>query len=107
MLSTVISQLGPLRIALAVATLSLALLAPFALGESQYHDWRILPTVVAPVFAVMLMFLIPLDMLMSWVFARGDPARAARLGAVIRAEAVLLGILLLSWWPFLSALAPD
>jgi len=107
MLSSVMSQLGPFRITLALATLMLALAAPFALGESQYHDWRILPTVVAPVLTVMLLFLLPLDMLMSWVFARGDPARAARLGAVIRTEAVLVGILLLSWWPFLSALAPD
>lgn len=107
MLSSVTNQLGPFRVTLAVATLLLALTAPFALGESHYHDWRILPTVVAPVFAVMLMFLLPLDMLMSWVFARGDPTRAQRLHLVIRTEAVLMVVLLLSWWSFLSALAPN
>lgn len=107
MLASVLSRLGPFRITLALATALLILSAPFALGEAQYHDWRILPTVVAPVFAVMLMFLLPLDMLMSWVFARGDPERAPRLKAVIRTEIALIAMLLLAWWPFLSALAPD
>ena len=107
MLSAAIRHLGPFRIMLATAVVLLALVAPFALGESYYHDWRILPTVVAPVFAVMLMFLLPLDMLMSWVFGRGDPARTSRMKLVIRAELLLMAVLLLSWWPFLSALVPD
>ena len=100
-------QLGPFRMTLAASTVLLMLAAPFALGESQYHDWRIVPTVVTPVLAVMLLFLLPLDMLMSWVFARGDPERARRLRMVIRTEALLLALLLVSWWPFLSALVPD
>lgn len=106
MLASVSRQLGPFRVTLAAATALLILAAPFALGEAQYHDWRILPTVVAPVFAVMLMFLLPLDMLMSWIFARADPQRAPRLKAVIRTEIALIAMLSLAWWPFLSALVP-
>jgi len=106
-MTALFKHLGPFRLALACSTVALVLCAPFALGESYYEDWRIVPTVVVPVMAVLLLFLLPLDMLMSWVFAMGDAERRARLRRVIQLEALLMGILALAWTPFVLQLAPN
>ena len=105
-MTRLLTALGPFRTFLAASTLLMVLCAPFSLGASYYEDWRIVPTVVVPVFAVMLLFLLPLDMLMSWVFAAGDSERRARLRNIIRIEAGLLALLVFAWTPFAMQLAP-
>jgi hypothetical protein len=102
-----LAQLGPFRTFLVCATAILVLAAPFGLAESQYENWRIIPTVVSPVLAVVLIFLLPLDMLMSWVFAAGDASRRARLGRVIRIEAAALVALGAAWSPYILRLFPN
>jgi hypothetical protein len=79
--------------------------APFAGGQIEYHDWRILPTLIAPVIMVMLVFALPLDLLMTRIFMldRQGPARD-RLRRIALIEAGALAILLLAWWPFLARL---
>ena len=81
--------------------------APFGMAEAQFDDWRIIPTVILPVLAVVLLFLLPLDMLMSWVFAAGDVSRRARLRRAIHIEGIALLVLIGAWTPFMLQLLPD
>ncbi|NKC12301.1 MAG: hypothetical protein GKR94_08875 [Gammaproteobacteria bacterium] len=106
-LKSVCQTLGPLRSMLALFALAVICMAPFALGETHYHDWRIIPTVVAPTFMVMLAFVLPLDMAMTRVFMSGaDTAKTARLRRIIRIEAATLIVILAAWAPFLRSLYP-
>ncbi|MEM7408118.1 MAG: hypothetical protein AAF458_22710 [Pseudomonadota bacterium] len=98
---------GPFRVMLFSATLVMIVCAPFALGQTIYEDWRIIPTVVIPVLAVLVFFLLPLDFLMSWVFALGDSERRARLRRMMWVEVALFAGLCAAWTPFVSALLPD
>ncbi len=99
-----ISRMGPLRSVLAVVTVCLCALAPFALGGSEAEPsvLGILGGAVAPAVATLVAFLLPLDMTMSRVFMSGaDRAEAARYARIIRCEAWLLASLLAAWVPTL------
>jgi hypothetical protein len=94
--------LGPFRVALTFAAAGVIFCAPFAFGETHYHDWRIITTVVAPIMMVMLAFLLPLDMLMTRVFMAGSCATTiARLRKVMVAEVMVLVALIGAWMPFI------
>jgi len=96
---------GLLRVLLAVLALLVALAAPFADGPAVYHGWRMLPTVIAPTLAVVLVFALPLDMLMSRVFMSDQPEPVrARLRRIVRLEAGVLALLVAFWAPFFHAL---
>jgi len=83
----------------------LPLLAPFAGGPAAFHGVKMVTTMLAPVFYVMVIFLLPLDIIMSLVFM-SDKTGAARLRfkKIILIELALLGLLVLSWLPFVMAL---
>lgn len=102
-----IQAAGPFRVMLFGATLIMIVGAPFALGDTIYEDWRIIPTVVIPVLAVLVFFLLPLDFIMSWVFALGDAERRARLRRMMWVEVALFAGLCAAWTPFVSRLVPD
>ena len=79
--------------------------APFSEGPAAYSGWRLATTVIAPALFVMLVFLLPLDMMMSAVFMSGrEPATRARFRRIILAELALLAIMALSWLPFVLRL---
>lgn len=94
-------DIGALRTVLFAAVLAVAATAPFAGGATVYSGWRMYPTLIAPTLAVMLFFVLALDMLMTWVFMvdHHGPERA-RYRAVLRGEILVLALLLVSWLPF-------
>ena len=120
-----ILELGALRVALIVAVAVLVATAPFssfgpdgsggidvsrALGVnggapgSRSIDLSLgllWTTLVAPPLAVMMVFVVPLDMLMSRIYMtdkRG--AERARYRRILAAEALALALLVAAWTPF-------
>ncbi|AGA34650.1 hypothetical protein TVNIR_3013 [Thioalkalivibrio nitratireducens DSM 14787] len=97
-----LQSLGVLRSLLLLAAAFVMLVAPLAYDGVHLHDWRLLPSVVAPAVMMVLVFVILLDMLMSRVFmADADGEDRARLAAVIWTEAVVLVAMIVAWSPFL------
>lgn len=98
----VLARLGTLRVLLLAAAAAVIAAAPFADGSVHMHDWRLLPSVVAPSVMMMLVFALPLDMTMARVFmADAEAPERSRLGFVIRVEAAVLVAMLAAWTPFL------
>ena len=97
-----LTRLGILRSLLLLAALLVVAAAPFADGSAHVHDWRLLPSVVAPSIMMMLVFAIPLDITMTRVFmVDADAAEKARFGFIIRVEACVLAALIAAWTPFI------
>ena len=91
-----------LRLLLIMVALVIIAAAPFADGSSHLHDWRLLPSVVAPSIMMMLVFAIPLDITMARVFmADADAAEISRLKFIIRTEIAVYVVLIGAWIPFM------
>ncbi len=106
MLKTLFQSLGVLRSALVVTAL-LASAGAFFAGGGHYDpmSWQIVPRAVVPVFAVSLLFLLPLDMLMTRVFMSDKQGEErGRYRRVLRVEAAALALLVACWAPFLMSL---
>ena len=101
MIGNFLGQVGFLRAVLMFATVLLIFLSPFAGGHIQTSGWPLVTTVLAPVCFVIFVFVLCLDMLMTCVFMSGqsDDERR-RFIMIVRSEALLLVILLVSWAPF-------
>ena len=122
-------DLGALRLALLVAVAILAATAPFAWlgadGPSAFDAARALAveagasgshrvgvslgvvwtTLIAPPLAVMMAFVVPLDMLMTRIYmADRHGAERARYRRILAAEALALVLLAAAWAPFFAAL---
>lgn len=103
---SVFTTLGPLRSILLVATVVAAGGAFFA-GGGHYDplSWAILPRAVVPTLAVTLLFVIPLDMLMTRVFMSDkEGAERQRFRRILRFETAAYALLVLAWAPFLVSL---
>ena len=97
-----LARIGALRCALMATTLLVVCAAPFADGQVYYHDWRLLPSVVAPSVMMMLAFALPLDITMSKVFMVDAGAEERdRLRFVIRLELFAFVLLFAAWSPFI------
>ena len=99
-------QLGALRTALVLSALIIAFGAFFA-GGGHYDPMSlaIIPRAVVPIFAVSLLFLLPLDMLMTRVFMSDKQGEErARFRRILAVEAGALALLVLCWTPFLLSL---
>ena len=69
-------------------------------GEDD-SGWRVIPVQVVPVIALMLIWVLLFDMLMSRVFlGEKEGWERQRHKTVIRFDALLLALLLLFWTPF-------
>ena len=98
-LSGIRKQVGVLRVATAVLVL-FCLPFVFYPGEDN-SGWRAIPIYVVPVIALMLMWILPFDMLMSRVFMGGkEGGERDRYKTVIKFDAALLAMLFLFWGPF-------
>ncbi|NIR31236.1 MAG: hypothetical protein GWN84_18380 [Gammaproteobacteria bacterium] len=94
-------DIGTLRTVLLAGVLVVAATAPFAGGAVRYSGWGMYPTLIAPTLAVMLFFVLALDILMTTVFMhehQGPERRRYR--SILRGEGLVLVLLLLSWLPF-------
>lgn len=99
------AEFGALRLILAALVLLVSAAVPFSDGPAAYSGWRLATTVVAPTVFVMLVFVLPLDMIMSAVFMSGGNAAArARFRRIILAELALLAAMALAWMPFVLRL---
>ncbi len=100
-----IRSLGTLRALLMLAALTCIIAAPFADGTTYLHDWRLLPSVIAPTIMVMLLFAIPLDICMARIFmSDSSDTEKARLKRAIFIETAMFGALALAWTPFMLKL---
>ena len=105
MIASYLKRVGFLRALLMLVPVLLVFLSPFAGGHVQTSGWPLVTTLVAPVSFVICCFLLLLDMLMTRVFMSGSTAaERQRLTLIIRSEALVLLILLVSWAPFVATL---
>lgn len=96
-------NLGFLRALLVLTAAFIMLVSPLAYGGVQLHDWRLLPTVVAPAVMMVLVFVLLLDMLMSWIFMHdATEDHRTRLATLIRIEVAVLVAMITAWSPFLA-----
>jgi nitrate reductase NapE component len=96
---------GPLRVVL-LALLSVAIVgAAFAGGEVELTFPAIVPTLIAPPFAVMMAFITALDILMTAVFLNAKVgAEKTRLRTVALVEIIGLVVLIVVWSAFFSTI---
>ena len=105
MIADFVRRVGFLRAVLMSVTLLLVLMAPFAGGYVQTSGWPLVTTLIAPVSVVIFFFILCLDMIMTRLFMSArPPAERRRLIVILRSEAVLLTVLVLSWMPFVRDL---
>jgi hypothetical protein len=102
----VLRELGALRIGLLALTLAVMLLAPKPGTPAVYSGWAMIPTLMAPVLAPILLQVVLLDALMSrvWMSAHTGAARER----YRRILWINLGVAVLStlWWlPYFLAIA--
>ena len=96
-------RLGVLRSLLVIAAVMVIGAAPFADGSVHMHDWRLLPSVIAPTVMMMLVFALPLDITMAAVFMADAEARERkRLKFAIRVDVIALLAMCLAWAPFMA-----
>lgn len=97
------TRAGFLRCALAVLVLVCLPLVFFSWEDDT--GWRVIPVHVAPVLALLLMWILAFDMLMSRVFmGEQDDKHRDRYRTILKLDSVLLAALLLSWGPVFVAL---
>lgn len=100
-----VRELGALRIALLASVALLAASAPFASPEADYSPARIWPTLLAAPVALMMAFVVPLDMLMTRIYMSGAAgAERARYRRILAAEAAAFVLLAAAWIPFFAPL---
>ncbi len=103
MLNGWFARYGVLRGMLLLAALAIAAVGPFVDDTVHIRDWRVLPSVVAPSLMMILLFALPLDMTMTCIFMTdATGAERARLRGALRAEALVFGLLVLTWIPFMT-----
>jgi hypothetical protein len=101
-----LSSVGPLRLALAVLVIVLIGAAFFADGKVYMHDWRLFPSVIAPSVVTMILFVLPLDITMTWVFKASTdlPDEQRRLAMIIKIDCLLFALLIFAWLPFIMTI---
>lgn len=99
------ARAGALRTALFLLVVALIILSPFAGGRVVVSGWAMVTTLIAPTFYVILVFVLPLDIMMTWLFMSDkEGAERERFKQIIWLEIALLILLLLSWAPFVGRL---
>ena len=104
-LSHIVREFGALRSMLMIVVLGLIVLAPFSGGGVRVDGWAIVPTLLAPTLYVVVVFVLPLEMVMSLIFMsdKQGPERR-RYRRILAIELALFLVLLAAWAPFLVAL---
>lgn len=101
-LTHLIRDLGTLRSLLMLAVLLSIVAAPFADGTERLRGWMLVPTVLGPTVMMILVFVLPLDMVMSRIFmSDSTPERRLQLKRVIVTELVAFVTLVGAWLPFM------
>lgn len=98
-----IERLGVLRTLLVTFLVVIVAMAPFAGDHVEYSNWRILPSLIAPVFVPILFFVVLFDIVMSRVVMSADEKKE-RYRTVLWTHVGLLFAAALSWGPFFAKL---
>jgi hypothetical protein len=73
----------------------------YADGTTYMHDWRLVPSVLAPSIVMMLVFAIPLDITMVFIFKTDSSEQEkVRYRKIIKTELTIYVLLLAFWIPF-------
>jgi uncharacterized membrane protein len=104
-LSTWLRELGTLRVVLAAMALLLIVFATRAGTPPVFGGFALLPTVLMPVLAPMVLMVLMLDALMARVFMfEKEAAERARYRRIVGVDLVLSVVLVLAWLPYFRAL---
>lgn len=97
-------DIGPLRIGLTILVLTLIGMAPFA-SEASFSGWGVIVGTVAPSLTIIMLFVLPLDMMMSGIFMTDtEGAKRLRYWRILALELILIIALVLAWKPFAANL---
>jgi hypothetical protein len=97
-------DLGPLRQGMLGFVLLLTVIAPFS-GGSDHEGLAIFINLVAPALYVMMFFVLPMDMFMSYIFrVEQTGAKRQRMNHILQIELVAFIAMNLSWLPFVAKL---
>lgn len=103
-----LQQTHTLRITFWLFIIALMIASLFTGDGIIKDDWRIFPTLIIPSMVPFTFFLIPFDITMCTVqkssCAIDDTACLKRYKFAIYTNIALFSLLLLAWWPFISAL---
>ena len=99
------NYIGTLRTMLGILVLVVAGMAPWASEPTAFTGWVLITTVVAPAFFAMLLFVLPLDVMMTLIFMSDREGKAKqRLKRIAVLESVLLLLLIGAWLPLVLQL---
>ena len=99
-MATFLSEIGAMRVVLLVFTLVVLLFAPFTGADPE--GIGILAAYIVPTIALLLFFVLLLDLTMTRIFMQdAAPDERRRLATVMRFEFVLLVAMLAAWTPFM------
>ena len=105
-LSTWLRELGMLRVALAAMALALIVFATRPGTAPVFEGSALLPTVLMPVLAPMVLMVLMLDALMARVFMfEKAGAERARYRRIVSVDLVLSVALVLVWLPYFRSIA--
>ncbi len=104
--STWLRELGTLRIVLAAMALLLIVFATRSGTVPVFEGFALLPTVLMPVLAPMVLMVLMLDALMARVFMfEKDGVERARYRRIVGVDLVLSVALVLAWLPYFRSIA--
>lgn len=102
----VLRELGPLRLGLYLLTAVTAVFAREPDMEAIRYGWQLITTLVVPALSPMVLMVLLFDMLMARVLMSDfeEGPRRARYRLVLKADALVVAMLLLAWLPFFLSL---
>ena len=99
---SIFDDLGVLRTLLLLSVACAIAAAPFASGTEEIRGWALVPTVLGPTVMMIVLFVLPLDMMMSAIFmVDTDSAGKRKFKRIILIEMGALLSLLAVWLPFM------
>lgn len=102
---TILQQFGALRIGLAAATVVLLVVVPEPRAPTVLEWPDVVPTLIAPALAPLVLMVLMLDLMMSRIFSSGaDTAEKRRLKKITFLNLALAIALVVRWLPFFLAL---
>jgi len=97
--------LGPLRLMLGAATITIMLLRPASGSEAVYEGWAVFPTLLFPSLAPILFMLLLLDAMMSRLLMTSkEGSEKDRLQRAMWTDLAIAGLSLSVWYTYFSAL---
>lgn len=104
-IAILVREAGALRTLLMILVLGLIAIAPFTGGSVRVDGWAIVPTLLAPALYVVVVFVLPLEMVMTLIFMsdKGELERR-RYKRILAVELSMFLVLLGAWMPFLMEL---